>query len=463
MKTKFYNNIIIILLLAAAIIKPVSIYAQAQEIRIGKTLPDAEINNMLNYSSAHAKISDFKGKLIILDFWATYCAPCVAMFPRTDSLTKLFKGQVQFLSISKEPKIKVATFLKHLLEVRGLKPVAVTNDTLFSRYFYFADIPYYVWIDGDGKVIGTTGSEEITKENIQDILANRKTSFANRTDIRRRPINITDRLYTLNYNFLFKQAGEDTIPMQSTFGYTVATKYIDNATNGKLIFDPARFSIYNCSIDVLFRWAYDVTYYPLPVHGAFDTRITHEFDFKNEKLYNQITLPDNSPFKSGTLEEEKWAHDNAVCFEMIYPKGLTWDEKRELVRIELDKYFAKPMGFSVRVVRRLDTTTMQLVRIDTLNTKIRNSSSKVEVIQDRYSYIQHGKSLDYLTALLNGHYFQGKSVYFINKTGINSPVDIELSCDLTNVSSINTALKAYGLEFQKKASQVDVLIFTDRK
>lgn len=57
------------------------IYCNAQkipkrELTIGDTLPDVEINNIVNYKAKSVKASDFKGKLLILDFWAT-CVPLV--------------------------------------------------------------------------------------------------------------------------------------------------------------------------------------------------------------------------------------------------------------------------------------------------------------------------------------------------------------------------------------------------
>lgn len=43
------------------------------KLTVGDVMPDITFNNLVNYKSSSAKLSDFKGKLVILDFWATTC------------------------------------------------------------------------------------------------------------------------------------------------------------------------------------------------------------------------------------------------------------------------------------------------------------------------------------------------------------------------------------------------------
>lgn len=51
-------------------------------------------------------------KIIVLDFWATWCAPCIASFPHLDSLQESFKKNVQIVALSDESVIKVSRFLE---------------------------------------------------------------------------------------------------------------------------------------------------------------------------------------------------------------------------------------------------------------------------------------------------------------------------------------------------------------
>jgi thiol-disulfide isomerase/thioredoxin len=51
-------------------------------------------------------------KMIVLDFWATWCAPCIASFPHLDSIQKSFQKNVQVIAVSDESPLKVAGFLE---------------------------------------------------------------------------------------------------------------------------------------------------------------------------------------------------------------------------------------------------------------------------------------------------------------------------------------------------------------
>src|SRR5262249_26167002 len=56
------------------------------------TLPDLNGKNV--------SLTDFKGKILLLNIWATWCAPCVKEFPSMKGLIEHFKGQVAVLAIS---------------------------------------------------------------------------------------------------------------------------------------------------------------------------------------------------------------------------------------------------------------------------------------------------------------------------------------------------------------------------
>ena len=152
------------------ILTSVHTHAQTKPLNIGDQAPDITIAQLLNYKTSSFKLSDFKGKLLIIDFWATWCSPCVAMMPKTDSLQKQFNGRVQFLPVSKEGKNLVEGFLAKMNKEKHITIASACNDTLLNSLFVHHYLPYYVWIDQNGKVIATTEAKEVNEKNIWNAL-----------------------------------------------------------------------------------------------------------------------------------------------------------------------------------------------------------------------------------------------------------------------------------------------------
>src|SRR5690606_35558675 len=86
-------------------------------LSIGDQIPD-ELWNMplqvVNHPEGKKNItlSEYKGKLIILDFWATWCVPCIRNFPKLHALQGEFGDKIKLLAVTKEAKTKITTFFE---------------------------------------------------------------------------------------------------------------------------------------------------------------------------------------------------------------------------------------------------------------------------------------------------------------------------------------------------------------
>ena len=100
-----------------------------------------------------AKISDFYGKLTVLDFWATWCIPCIKEFPGLHELEKKFDGKVTFVGIGSSCKIE--DWIKKAKE-EGFKNNIYLDkenmDSLSEKYSIHA-IPRYIILDANGNVL----------------------------------------------------------------------------------------------------------------------------------------------------------------------------------------------------------------------------------------------------------------------------------------------------------------------
>ena len=65
------------------------------------------------YRGKQVQLSDFKGKVVILNFWATWCPPCVAEFPSFEKLYHHYKesDEIVFLFANNESPLTTAEFI----------------------------------------------------------------------------------------------------------------------------------------------------------------------------------------------------------------------------------------------------------------------------------------------------------------------------------------------------------------
>src|SRR5688572_7574854 len=59
-------------------------------LQVGNKMPDIPLGVVINNKTGKTRFSEFKGKLLILDFWDTYCSSCIEGFPKMVQLQKEF-------------------------------------------------------------------------------------------------------------------------------------------------------------------------------------------------------------------------------------------------------------------------------------------------------------------------------------------------------------------------------------
>jgi thiol-disulfide isomerase/thioredoxin len=147
---------------------------QFKRLQIGDTVPMESIafNNVRNYPGGKAKLSDFKGKYIILDFWTKGCSSCIAAFPRMEALQNQFKDDIQVLLVTKNSENDLALLLKNSPNLKNTKlPVIIGDQILATQIFPHGVVPYHVWLDKDGKVMATTWAQETTSEHVKELIS----------------------------------------------------------------------------------------------------------------------------------------------------------------------------------------------------------------------------------------------------------------------------------------------------
>jgi thiol-disulfide isomerase/thioredoxin len=162
-------------------------------IKIGEKMPDVPLTHVMNARYKNARLSDFKGKLILLDFWDVWCGSCIAGFPELDSLQRVFPSQLQIFLVNQhdsEKQIKLLFNRLNLWSALRIKVPIVYQDTLFARYFKFLSIPSCAWISPDGRLIGFTDKDQVTAANIQRMINGEKVDLPLKDDYAVKPFKL---------------------------------------------------------------------------------------------------------------------------------------------------------------------------------------------------------------------------------------------------------------------------------
>jgi thiol-disulfide isomerase/thioredoxin len=114
------------------------------------------------------------GRVVVIDFWATWCTPCIKAIPQLNALVEKFKDRpVTFLSITYEPRQMVLPFLtKHPMN----SIVGSDNDFAMFRSFKAWGIPMVVLVNAEQRIAGVIHPDHLTAAMIDDVLEGRTPS-----------------------------------------------------------------------------------------------------------------------------------------------------------------------------------------------------------------------------------------------------------------------------------------------
>jgi len=134
--------------------------------------PDFELENI---AGGKTKAADLKGKVLVVDFWATWCEPCISEIPKFNQMADEFKGKdVAVVGITVESK---HDDIKPKVKETGMKyTVLVGNDSVVDGFGGLIGFPTTFVVTKDWKIYkkymgALPDKNERIKKDIQKLLA----------------------------------------------------------------------------------------------------------------------------------------------------------------------------------------------------------------------------------------------------------------------------------------------------
>ncbi len=114
------------------------------------------------------KLSEYRDKkLIILDFWAVWCASCVESLGKIQHKLKYDQSDIVFIPVTLNTDTVVAKFQRSNKVAGEWQFPLVVGDKLLKQIFQHSSISHFVWLSNDGTVLAFTSSEYITDSQLQ--------------------------------------------------------------------------------------------------------------------------------------------------------------------------------------------------------------------------------------------------------------------------------------------------------
>jgi|SRR5665647_900051 len=397
-------------------------------LSIGDMVPDITITNVYNYPTSTIHLSDLKGKLVILDFWSTWCSACIQSFPKIERLQKQFGEKLQIILVNTYKGDSIQR-VKPIFEKRKVRtgesvdlPYSLLQSSL-HRYFPYKFVPHYVWINKKGKIVAITSLTEITQKNIQEIIDGKKISIHTKKDDLAfdytKPLFVNDNGGNSD-DFLYRSV---ITHYKEGLGYTVG----HSGSEGKV----SRFFVLNQPLAALLALAF-------PKEMALPA---------NRRYYSG----DNAAILKVKIESDK--PDNLYCYEIIVP-AVTHEALLHYIREDMIRFFG--------IAPHTETRKIKCYLLHTPNpdkiTYTRYSIPRAEYTDKSEKKFMRDVPISYVVKILNNFLHAP----LLDQTGIQQPVDIDLPNNLSNEKAILQALKNAGFTITNSEKEMEVTVITSQ-
>jgi thiol-disulfide isomerase/thioredoxin len=418
--------------------------AQAQNknilkpLKVGDQLPDILLTGLLHSAKPSLNTSDFRDKWLIIDFWATWCSPCVAMVPRIDTLQEQFASSLRFLPVTyqKRPEIeKFEASFSHKFK-KQLSLTEAVEDTILHQLFPHSTVPHYVWINPMGRVVAITEFDQINPTKIRQVIAGNADIVVQKKPNIRIPYDVHLPLLIAGNG----GKGDNLIYHSTLTSYTQGlgtgySMFIDTAKGAKI-------TGRNQAIFGLYRLAYS----DLGQFNTLNTRLTVRDTTKviNDKDFGQ--------------KYREWlSNGNGFCYELLLPKELA-SSARKIMRNDLELLFPKYKA----QIEHNDRECFILEKTAPIDATMHTKGGKADIIIDSFQWKVVNTTLEILAERLNEYTVMPLKV--IDETGIKDSVDVKIPITTKKLQlvELNEQLARYHLKLTKQIRKLEELVISDR-
>lgn len=450
------KNVYVILSLLVLNVCFIGLQAQNKfkPLAIGDTLPELPYHQIINYHQDSVKLSDFKGKLLILDFWNTWCTACLASFPKLKKLQEQFEKDIKILLVvSDDVKVKqdYLDYFKMRTEI-GL-PInfpSIVEDKVLRKIFPHYALPYTILIDTNGVIRSIDNGGSLNEINLKKILK------SNRVDLSE---NNASKNFQINYDptkpfLLYNNGGSDSSFLQRS----IIAKNVGFKKGGNLIISRSggytRLSLMNVTMLNLFTAAF-WRRFPTEFNGVTGRYTSKEIPYEAgpSLLASEIMLKN-----SKDVDKYKDKVFDFYSYELILSSYVSDNEILDQMIIDINRMF--------KVNARLEERSIEILELYVKNsnkllpTKYQSQRLMINFDKNENRFVFANVSLKTFVHTLNKRMLI--KPLLVDNSNIDFKVDLFFRLEFLNgnlgISSLKRELKKYGLGLRKNKSRIKMLV-----
>jgi peroxiredoxin len=374
-------------------------------VNIGNNIPTYTLTNVINSPNSQIDISSLKGKPILINFWGTWCSPCIPEMTNLSKIQKLFGEKIQIIAVSNDSEDKLKYYLKKSKSKIWLASEPSQN---LWNIFGISTAGHIALFNKDGKLTSITETHNIDSISIQNLLDNKK-------------INVE-----LSKGDKILKKNEEPISLDSStlYSFVVQPQIVGIAPMMRRpnsgAFEKRRITIYNLSSAMILREAYNISVSKRVIYENKEDSV-----LSNERKYciDLIVSEKDKPNLYSIFRSEVGSH--------LPIKG-------ELKKRNIPCYVLKPIQEGNSLIK------------ESLNSENKHSFNALEF---EGKGISIETFISYLENILN------YPIY--NATGLLKKYDIDfLRNNINPLQSTKESLAKLGLEIVKDTKEMEVLVIS---
>lgn len=408
-------------------------FSQIIPLKVGEKVPATLREYLLQTTAKSGRPININNALII-DFWATWCSPCVAKLPLLDSLQVQYKEKLNIISVTEENDALVKEVLDKVFKGETINLNILTNEKQLKQYFPHSTIPHYVWINREGVIKAI--SQEVERTDVEGFINQQQLS----TDMKPAIIN-----------YDFKRplyASKQAEVKDGLLYHSMITKYTPDlstfASRGKNYI-----SVSNSSIVNLFQLAY----------GKFNLQY---WDWNRIKVTGLTSALDSASiglWPNARLKAMYKREANDFLYELVFPDSISNDKLFEFMQNDLNRYFGL-QGIEAHMEKKR-SKVLSLIYIDSSRKRALNSNEQPLNYTTKTSLKVINMSMPFFISQLRPM-LKDIHIPLKNGTKYNGKVSIELNGDFSNIKEINEQMKKYGLQLKEVNEDIDIIVINKK-